>query len=148
RPLYSWRVLLLPYLEQQNLYDQFRLDEPWDSPNNAKVSSAIVAIYAAPGRVSNKTPYQLFYSSEGGNDGAAFIADPTGTKKLPVVAFGAANRAGNFQLKATGPRVRIPASFPDGTSNTILVAEAAELVPWAKPADLHYHPKQPLPRLG
>jgi hypothetical protein len=32
--LYSWRVLLLPYLEENNLYKQFHLDEPWDSPNN------------------------------------------------------------------------------------------------------------------
>jgi hypothetical protein len=34
RPLYSWRVLLLPYLEQEDLYRRFRLDEPWDGPNN------------------------------------------------------------------------------------------------------------------
>src|SRR5262249_21734482 len=34
KPLYSWRVLLLPYLEQQNLYNQFKLDEPWDSEHN------------------------------------------------------------------------------------------------------------------
>ena len=32
----SWRVLLLPYLEQNNLYQQFKLDEPWDSENNKK----------------------------------------------------------------------------------------------------------------
>src|SRR6516165_8316569 len=30
RPLYSWRVLLLPYLEHEPLYKQFKLDEPWD----------------------------------------------------------------------------------------------------------------------
>jgi hypothetical protein len=34
RPLYSWRVVLLPYLEQQPLYRKFHLDEPWDGPNN------------------------------------------------------------------------------------------------------------------
>src|SRR5260370_25308336 len=34
RPLLSWRVALLPYLEENELYSQFRLDEPWDSPNN------------------------------------------------------------------------------------------------------------------
>jgi hypothetical protein len=34
KPLYSWRVLLLPYLEQEPLYRQFKLDEPWDSPHN------------------------------------------------------------------------------------------------------------------
>ena len=34
KPLLSWRVLLLPYLEQNDLYKQFKLDEPWDSKNN------------------------------------------------------------------------------------------------------------------
>jgi hypothetical protein len=34
RPLYSWRVLLLPYLEEPFLYAKFNLDEPWDSPTN------------------------------------------------------------------------------------------------------------------
>src|SRR5438067_2250340 len=34
RPLYSWRVLVLPYLEEQALYEQFDLDEPWDGPHN------------------------------------------------------------------------------------------------------------------
>jgi hypothetical protein len=34
RPLYSWRVLLLPYLEEETLYKQFHLDEAWDGPNN------------------------------------------------------------------------------------------------------------------
>ena len=34
RPLYSWRVLLLPFLEQNHLYKQLKLDEPWDSPHN------------------------------------------------------------------------------------------------------------------
>src|SRR5262245_53734413 len=34
RPLLSWRVLLLPYLEHDDLYAQFKLDEPWDGPHN------------------------------------------------------------------------------------------------------------------
>ncbi|QDU53888.1 DUF1559 family PulG-like putative transporter [Aeoliella mucimassa] len=38
-PLYSWRVELLPYLDQQTLYSQLHLDEPWNSPHNAKVFS-------------------------------------------------------------------------------------------------------------
>jgi hypothetical protein len=38
--------------------------------------------------------------------------------------------------------------FPDGPSNTIMVVEAAEAVPWSKPADLVYDPHGPLPSLG
>jgi hypothetical protein len=34
QPLYSWRVLLLPYIEDDRLYKQFHLDEAWDGPNN------------------------------------------------------------------------------------------------------------------
>jgi hypothetical protein len=33
-PLLSWRVLILPFIEQQALYRQFKLDEPWDGPHN------------------------------------------------------------------------------------------------------------------
>jgi len=34
KPLHSWRVLVLPYLEAENLYRQIRMDEPWDSEYN------------------------------------------------------------------------------------------------------------------
>src|SRR5262245_16111327 len=37
RPLYSWRVLLLPFLEEKRVYERFRLDEPWDSPHNKRL---------------------------------------------------------------------------------------------------------------
>ena len=37
KPLFSWRVALLPYVEQDNLYKQLKLDEPWNSPHNKKV---------------------------------------------------------------------------------------------------------------
>jgi hypothetical protein len=42
----------------------------------------------------------------------------------------------------------LPASFPDGTSNTLLVVEAADPVPWSKPEDLVYDDKKPVPKLG
>src|SRR5205823_3426612 len=37
KPLLSWRVAILPYIEQDALYNQFHLDEPWDSPNNSRL---------------------------------------------------------------------------------------------------------------
>ncbi|HEY1188978.1 MAG TPA: DUF1559 domain-containing protein, partial [Gemmata sp.] len=46
KPLLSWRVALLPYLEQNELYKQFKLDEPWDSENNKKLIEKMPNIYA------------------------------------------------------------------------------------------------------
>lgn len=47
-PLHSWRVLLLPYLGRQELYDKIRLDEPWDSRHNRQFHDADIAIYQCP----------------------------------------------------------------------------------------------------
>ena len=48
RPLYSWRVLLLPYLEQKPLYAQFHLDEPWNSPHNLVLAKQMPSVFACP----------------------------------------------------------------------------------------------------
>ncbi len=48
RPMHSWRVLILPFLEQEKLYKQYRFNEPWDGPNNSKLHSQIVSIYRCP----------------------------------------------------------------------------------------------------
>ena len=48
KPLLSWRVHLLPYLEQAELYKQFKLDEPWDSENNKKLINIIPKPYLDP----------------------------------------------------------------------------------------------------
>ena len=37
KPLLSWRVAILPFVEQQSLYQQFHLDEPWDSEHNREL---------------------------------------------------------------------------------------------------------------
>ncbi len=46
KPLLSWRVAILPYLEQQALYDKFHLDEPWNSPHNRTLLNQMPEIYA------------------------------------------------------------------------------------------------------
>jgi hypothetical protein len=48
KPLHSWRVLLLPYMEQQALYDQIKLDEPWDSEHNKKFHKIAPRFYRCP----------------------------------------------------------------------------------------------------
>src|SRR5947209_3963892 len=47
-PLLSWRVLLLPFIERQDLFDEFRLDEPWDGPHNLPLVIKMPGLYAAP----------------------------------------------------------------------------------------------------
>lgn len=46
KPLLSWRVAILPYIEQDALYKQFKLDEPWDSENNKKLIEKMPNLYA------------------------------------------------------------------------------------------------------
>jgi hypothetical protein len=121
RPLLSWRVLLLPYLEQADLYREFRLDEPWDGPHNVALLPRMPEVYSPPPVTGLRV-------------------DPSATFWQVFVGPGTA-----FE----GPDgLRLPEDFPDGTSNTILVAEAGEPVPWTKPADLPYGPGRPLPPLG
>ncbi len=112
KPLYSWRVELLPYLEQNDLYQQFKRDEPWNSPNNTKLISKMPAVFRLPGDPPTMymTPYQLFVGQ-----GTPW---PDNDRMGP----------------------RLPASFPDGTSNTILIAEAANRVVWTRPDDMKLLP--------
>src|SRR6266851_5065501 len=60
KPLYSWRVAILPFVECNDLYKQFHLDEPWDSPHNLELLKENPRVYRHPrGNVeeSDKTPY-------------------------------------------------------------------------------------------
>jgi hypothetical protein len=121
RPLLSWRVHLLPYVEQDDLYKQFKLDEPWDSPHNLPLLEKMPAPYALP-------------------DGFQNPAEPHATFFQVFVGPGAA-----FE-KCKG--MSIKEDFPDGPGNTLLIVTAAEAVPWTKPADLVYAPGRPLPPPG
>jgi tRNA A-37 threonylcarbamoyl transferase component Bud32 len=128
KPLLSWRVAALPYLQQEALYKEFKLNEAWDSEHNKKLLPLMPTLFAIPG-AKTPEPYATYYQAFVG-PGTAFEPQPG---QHPF--FGA-------------PGLRFPAAFPDGTSNTIFFAEAAEAVPWTKPADLVYDPKRPLPVLG
>jgi len=48
KPLYSWRVLILPYLDNRPLYSAYNLDEPWDSPHNMQYSEADLSFFRCP----------------------------------------------------------------------------------------------------
>ena len=53
KPLLSWRVHALPYLGESELYKQFRLDEPWNSPHNIKLAQKIPEVYRVPAGWAN-----------------------------------------------------------------------------------------------
>lgn len=58
QPLLSWRVLILPYLERRDLYEQFHLDEPWDSPHNLPLARQMPESYRCPSSMhSDMTSY-------------------------------------------------------------------------------------------
>jgi len=56
----SWRVHLLPFLEEKELFDQFNLDEPWDSPHNIKLMDLMPEVFHLAGTEKNKTVLHVF----------------------------------------------------------------------------------------
>ena len=70
KKLLSWRVMILPYIEQDNLYRQFKLDEPWDSEHNKKLIPLMPKVYADPRGPAEpgKTYYKVFVGKDAGFD--------------------------------------------------------------------------------
>jgi hypothetical protein len=121
KPLLSWRVLLLPYMEQQTLYKEFKLDEPWDSPHNLQLLPRMPMTYAPPGsKAARVPPYHTVCH--------VFVGKGTPFEGVEGL--------------------RLPKDFPDGTSNTFLIFEGGEPVPWTRPEELVYEPDEPLPELA
>jgi RNA polymerase sigma factor (sigma-70 family) len=121
-PLLSWRVAILPYLgdSEKVLYGQFNLSEPWDSPNNKALLAKMPKVYAPPiAKQDEKDKYVTHYLGFVGG-GALFERD----KMVSIQAV------------------------TDGTSNTLMIAEAVTGVPWTKPEDLAFMGRSLLPKLG
>jgi len=115
KPMHSWRVLILPYIEQSTLYDRYNFDEPWDSPNNLAVATQMPETYRCPAA-----------SDDGLGNETNYVVIIGAPKKYPQTLF--------------SPDKSIKFSeVTDGTSNTIAVVEVRDGVPWTKPdADLKF----------
>jgi hypothetical protein len=122
KPLLSWRVAILPYIEQQQLYDQFKHDEPWDSPHNKKLLAHMPKLYVDPRyqRAEDK-PDVCYYRGFVGL--GTVLGQPGGVGR-------------NIITNA------------NGTANTILLVEASEPVQWTRPDELVFDSQKPLPPLG
>jgi len=60
KPMHSWRIWILPYIEQQALYDQYDFDEPWDGPSNRLLIDQMPDVFRCPCQnVENKTIYKI-----------------------------------------------------------------------------------------
>jgi hypothetical protein len=128
KALLSWRVALLPFLDEQKLYRQFKLDEPWDSKHNKKLLEKIPKVFAPTIQGKPAKPYTTYYQVFTGPDA------PFNPKAVRVGA-----------PLMLGPRM---ANFTDGLTNTALVVEAGEAVPWTKPDDIKYDARKPRLKLG
>lgn len=119
KPLLSWRVHLLPFLEADDLYKQFRLDEPWDSAHNQSLILKMPTVFACP--AASLAPGTTAYLAPYG-DGMAFDGKE-------------------------GIRIRDFTDGTSNTI-MIVEANTGEAVVWTRPADLNIDPENPLRGLG
>ena len=109
--------MVLPFIEEGELYKKFKLDEPWDSEHNKKLIPLMPMVYRSPSSIAKPghTTYLTIRQEK------AAIAPPTGEQKG----------------KTANPTGTSLAQITDGTSNTVMAVEAsdAKAVEWTKPDD-------------
>ncbi len=81
KPLLSWRVHILPFIEQEALYNQFHLDEPWDSEHNKKLIPLMPGEYRSPG--GHAEPGKTNYLTVRGKDTAFPGDEKIGLRDIP-----------------------------------------------------------------
>ena len=107
--MHSWRVLILPFLEEQRVYDAYNFAEPWDGPNNRLLLNRAPWTYSCPNASGSRYtgPYTNYVALVG--PGSVFPG--AGTTRI--------------------------ADIRDGTADTLLIVETADAkIPWTAPVDL------------
>jgi hypothetical protein len=119
----SWRVHILPFIGEMELYEQFRLDEPWDSPHNIQLLDKMPSFYRPVLPADQQASVPAAHTT--------FLA-PVGERTL----FGRDKRIGFRQVT-------------DGLSNTVVLVEvaAAHAQPWTSPEEYRYDPSNPAAKL-
>lgn len=117
-PILSWRVSCLPYIEEDARYRQFQLNESWDSPQNRRLLDPVPRAYKDP-----------------------FLGSGTDTSYRTFVGPGTLYPSGTTAKYTIG-------RIPRGNANLIVVAEAAEPVPWSKPQEIRPQPGAIVSQLG
>lgn len=111
RPMHSWRMLILPFLGQQALYDEYRFDEPWDGPHNSALHDRLQS-------------HPFFCNS------AIEVSHPNRANYVAVVGPGTAMPGGNSR---TADELR------NRASSTIMIVEALDCgTHWMEPKDLQF----------
>ena len=173
RQLLSWRVHILPFIDEYDLYKRFRLDEPWDSDHNQRLVAEMPALYQSPGVELDGHTSLMVFTGENTVFGVPqsrstvipllpytrppdSIENPMEEESLPTQEFdGGLNQLDGGQPATASPTRQLSAGptyhdLTDGTANTLLAvyAGADKSVPWSKPDDLPFHPEDPAAALG
>ena len=129
-PPCSWRVKLLPFLEEDSLYRQYRMDEPWDSPHNLEIAKQMPKVYQTP--VGLTTARLAIWCS------AARTRALTATK------------TSHWRLSATAPKTRSCVSrrgptkpFLGLSPKTCLLIQLIRSPPWARYLETDFLPSWP-----
>ena len=110
KPLHSWRVMILPFIEQAALYDAIRHDEPWDSEYNKQFHDRMPAVFQCPSNPDKGCCYVV-------------IAGEVFVPARQATGVGQRWARGNTNF----------ASISDGTSNTLAFIEVQTPFNWMNP---------------
>ena len=111
KPMHSWRMLILPYLESSPLYNRYKFGEPWDGPSNRKLHSARFLAYACP---SHPGQFEAGLTSYVAVVGPGTCFPGAGSTKIP----------------------RSPAEAGPGPDTITVVECSGAAIPWMEPRDL------------